>query len=116
LDLGDEAGRPLVVEARAVINRCIDPGIAGRYLARVEARHQLGAAPVNRPPSLVEPLTKRELSVLLYLPTKLSLREIASEMYVSLNTVKSHSSALYRKLGVSDRKSAVDTARKLGLL
>jgi LuxR family maltose regulon positive regulatory protein len=116
IDLGDEAGRPLVVEARAVINRCVDPGIAGRYLARVESRHRLSQAPVNRTPAPVEPLTKRELSVLLYLPTKLSLREIASEMYVSLNTVKTHSSAVYRKLGVNDRVSAVDTARKLGLL
>ena len=67
-------------------------------------------------PSLVAPLTERELAVLRYLPTKLSLRQIASEMYVSLNTVKTHSSAVYRKLGVSDRKSAVDTARRLGLL
>ncbi|HZB43346.1 MAG TPA: LuxR C-terminal-related transcriptional regulator [Ilumatobacter sp.] len=116
IDLGDAAGPQLISEARRVIDRCVDPGIAGRYLARVESRHRLSQAPVDRAPSLVEPLTKRELSVLRYLPTKLSLRQIASEMYVSLNTVKTHCGAVYRKLGVSDRKSAVDTARKLGLL
>jgi LuxR family transcriptional regulator, maltose regulon positive regulatory protein len=64
----------------------------------------------------VSPMSRPPLSVLRYLPTKLSLRQIASEMYVSLNTVKTHCGDVYRKLGVSDRKSAVDTARKLGLL
>jgi LuxR family transcriptional regulator, maltose regulon positive regulatory protein len=116
MDLGDPAGEPLISEARGVIDRCVDPGIAGRYLARVESRHRLTQASVERTPALVEPLTERELSVLRYLPTKLSLRQIASELYVSLNTVKTHCSAVYRKLGVSERKSAVDTARQLGLL
>lgn len=41
----------------------------------------------------------------------MSLREIASELYVSLNTVKTHSSAIMRKLAVIDRKSAVQAAR-----
>jgi LuxR family maltose regulon positive regulatory protein len=65
---------------------------------------------------LVEQLTERELAVLRYLPSPMSLREIAGELFVSLNTVKTHSSALYRKLGVSDRKSAVQAARELRLL
>jgi LuxR family maltose regulon positive regulatory protein len=65
---------------------------------------------------LVEQLTERELAVLRYLPSQLSLREIAAALFVSMNTVKTHCSAIYRKLGVSDRKSAVQTARTLHLL
>ena len=64
----------------------------------------------------MEQLTERELAVLHYLPTQLSQRDIAAELYVSLNTVKTHCNAIYRKLGVSDRKSAVQAARDLRLL
>jgi LuxR family maltose regulon positive regulatory protein len=63
-----------------------------------------------------QPLTPREAAVLRLLPTQLSLREIAAELYVSHNTVKSHSRALYRKLDVSTREEAVQTARGSGLL
>lgn len=115
LDLGDTAGATLIAEARSVINRCVDPGIAGRALARTESRHHLAE---QRPaePGLVEQLTARELAVLRYLPTQMSQRDISSELYVSLNTVKTHCSAIYRKLGVQDRNSAVQTARQLLLL
>ena len=64
----------------------------------------------------VEELTERELSVLRYLPSGLSQREIAGELYVSLNTVKTHCKAIYRKLGVDGRKAAVQAARDHGLL
>jgi len=116
MDLGDDDGAALIAEARTRVDRCVDPGIAGRYLARAEARHRLGKAPVERTPSLVEQLTERELAVLRYLPTQLSQRDISSELYVSLNTVKTHCSSIYRKLGVSDRKSAVQAAREVRLL
>ena len=89
-------------EARALVDRCVDPGIAGRYLARVEARH--GRAERPSVDGLVEELTERELSVLRYLPSGLSQREIAGELYVSLNTVKTHCKAIYRKLGVDGRQ------------
>ena len=64
----------------------------------------------------MEQLTEREVAVLRYLPTSLSQRDIAAEMYVSLNTVKTHCSAIYRKLGVGDRASAVQAARDHHLL
>ncbi len=108
-------GADLIAEARRIIDRCPDPGIAGRYLARVEARHQL-SAPQPDTPELVENLTERELAVLRYLPSPMSQREIAAELYVSLNTVKTHCKAIYRKLGTGDRKAAVQTARDAGLL
>jgi LuxR family transcriptional regulator, maltose regulon positive regulatory protein len=65
---------------------------------------------------LIEPLTDRELTVLEHLPTMLSNAEIASEMYVSVNTVKAHLKTLYRKLDVSSRREAVARGRVLNLL
>ena len=109
----DDAGS-LLAEARSIVDRCVDPGIAGRYLARVEARHGRADRPPNR--GLVDELTDRELAVLRYLPSKLSQREIAGELYVSLNTVKTHCRAIYRKLRVDGRKPAVQAAREHGLL
>ncbi|MDW3221095.1 MAG: LuxR C-terminal-related transcriptional regulator [Acidimicrobiales bacterium] len=108
-------GADLIAEARRVIDQCPDPGIAGRYLARVEARHQV-STPQPVAPALVEDLTDRELAVLRYLPSAMSQREIADELYVSLNTVKTHCRAIYRKLGTGDRKAAVQAARDAGLL
>lgn len=115
LDLGDAGGKALLIEARTLIDRCPDPGIAGRYLARIESRHSIGAAPTPVD-QIVEQLTERETAVLRYLPTGMSQREVASELYVSLNTVKTHCAAIYRKLGVGDRKAAVQAARDLHLL
>ncbi|MET8148523.1 LuxR C-terminal-related transcriptional regulator [Actinoplanes sp. NPDC049668] len=63
-----------------------------------------------------EELTERELDVLRYLPTMLRNQDIAGQMYVSVNTVKAHLRSLYRKLGVTQRREAVDRARELGLL
>jgi LuxR family maltose regulon positive regulatory protein len=54
--------------------------------------------------------------VLHYLPTNLSAREIASELYLSVNTVKTHQRHLYQKLGARSRTQAVKQARALGLL
>ena len=116
LDLGDDDGRQMLAEARAIIDHCVDPGIAGTMLGRVEARHRVSGARPAPVAELVEQLTARELAVLRHLPTQLSLREIAAELFVSLNTVKTHSSAIHRKLGVNDRKAAVQAARALGLL
>ena len=66
--------------------------------------------------ALVEALSERELSVLRYLPSRLSNREIGDELFVSLNTVKSHLKTIYRKLDVERRDDAVRRARQLGLL
>jgi LuxR family maltose regulon positive regulatory protein len=73
----------------------------------------------RRPPAaaeLAEPLTERELRILRYLPTMLSNAEIGAEVFVSLNTVKTHLRSIYRKLGASGRAEAVERARALGLL
>ena len=65
--------------------------------------------------ALAEPLTDRELMVLEHLPAMSSNAEIAEKMYVSVNTVKAHLKALYRKLEVSSRRGAVHRARELNL-
>jgi len=67
-----------------------------------------------RPP--LEPLSDSELRVLRYLPTNLTGPEIASELYVSHNTVKTHIKSLYAKLGTHRRADTVARARVLGLL
>lgn len=112
---GDLAGPGHLAAARTIVDAASDPGIVGTYLERAEARHRVAAPPVDAP-DLVEPLTERETAVLRYLPSSLSQREIAGELYVSLNTVKTHTSGLYRKLGVTSRSQAVQQARRLGLL
>lgn len=71
------------------------------------------AAPVS---SLPEPLTPREQMVLRYLSSRLTYSEIASLLYVSLNTLKSHVRAVYRKLDVDARAEAVKAGRALHLL
>jgi len=58
-------------------------------------------------------LTDRERDVLRFLPSRLTLREIANELYVSVNTLKFHLKVIYRKLGVSSRAEAADVARRL---
>jgi LuxR family maltose regulon positive regulatory protein len=65
---------------------------------------------------LKDPLTEGELRVLRYLPTNLRGPEIASELFVSPNTIGSHLRNLYAKLGVHSRADAVTRARELGLL
>jgi LuxR family maltose regulon positive regulatory protein len=73
------------------------------------------APPAGSPPPL-EPLSDSEIRVLRYLPTHLSAPQIASELYVSHNTVRTHMRHLYAKLGAHRRLEAVECARALGLL
>jgi LuxR family maltose regulon positive regulatory protein len=67
-------------------------------------------------PKLVEHLTERERTVLRYLPSLMTYEEIATDLYVSLNTVKTHAHGIFRKLGVTGRRQAVRSARELNLL
>ncbi len=61
-------------------------------------------------------VSEAEMRVLRLLPTPLTLREIGDRLYLSLNTVKTHTRSLHRKLGVSCRGEAVERARALGIL
>jgi LuxR family transcriptional regulator, maltose regulon positive regulatory protein len=62
------------------------------------------------------PLTPAELRLLHFMPTHLSFREIAEQLVVSANTVKTQAQAIYRKLGVSSRAEAVACAEAAGLI
>jgi LuxR family transcriptional regulator, maltose regulon positive regulatory protein len=65
---------------------------------------------------LLEPLTDREMEVLVHLPTLMSNAEIATGLHLSVNTVKTHLKAVYRKLGVDGRRQAVVRGRELELI
>ena len=84
-------------------------------LAGTQAEPQHGPPP-SRPEPLLEPLSGSEARVLRYLPTNLTGPEIARELSVSPNTVKTHIRHLYAKFGTNHRAEAVDLARALGLL
>jgi LuxR family maltose regulon positive regulatory protein len=91
------------------------------WCAPAEWLERLHRAPVSSPLvanprfDLVDPLTERELEVLRFLPSRLTIREIANELFVSVNTLKFHLRMIYRKLGVGSRVDAVQRARELSL-
>ena len=72
--------------------------------------------PIVHQAALIEPLTDREVEVLLCLAERLSNAEIAQRLFISLPTVKSHTRNIYGKLGVHNRREAVARARTLGIL
>ncbi|WP_395656203.1 LuxR C-terminal-related transcriptional regulator [Nocardioides sp.] len=119
VDLAAEAGllRSVAAEGPAVVE--LVELAAWRapeaWLARLR-RAQAPAAVPARSRELVVELTEREREVLRLLPSRLTLREIAAELFVSPNTLKFHLRVIYRKLGVNSRSEAVDTARVLRLL
>ncbi|WP_270044463.1 LuxR C-terminal-related transcriptional regulator [Solirubrobacter ginsenosidimutans] len=77
---------------------------------------RLRASPLDVPEPLLEPLSESETRLLRYLPTNLSVPEIAEELYVAASTAKTHVKHIYGKLGVHSRAEAVERARALGLL
>ena len=74
------------------------------------------ASQLAEPQALFEPLSATETRVLRYLPTHLSLREVGSELYLSVNTIKAHIRSIYSKLDVHSRSEAIERARALQLL
>ena len=99
-----------------------DPELAGthwRLLAPALGHEQLSAPerPSDQAPVLMlEPLTDREREVLVHVSGLLNTAEVASEMYISVNTVKTHLRNIYRKLAAAHRSEAVRRARQLKLI
>jgi LuxR family maltose regulon positive regulatory protein len=89
----------------------LGPGLTSPGLAPAS---QATTAPVT--PVIVDQLSEREREVLRYASGMLNTAEIASEMVISINTVKSHLKSIYRKLAAAHRREAVRRARKLGLI
>jgi LuxR family maltose regulon positive regulatory protein len=116
IDEGPQMGQLL---RRAVVHG-IAVDYAGRLLAALEEEAMRTATPLAisegpRSP-LVEPLSPRETEVLRLLTTHLSHAEMAEELVVSVNTVRSHVKNIYSKLDAHSRMEAVERARELGLL
>lgn len=115
--LGDhQTAKDILEEASTVVRTCADAGIASPLLALAERNAGLAVTSHNERCAVGEELTPKELEVLRLLATRLSRREIGARLYVSLNTVKTHQRAVYRKLRVEHRGAAVSRARELGLL
>ena len=99
-----------------------DPELVGthrRLLAPALGHEQLPApakASDQVPVLVVEPLTEREREVLVHVSGMLNTAEVASEMYISVNTVKTHLRNIYRKLAAAHRSEAVRRARQLELI
>ena len=99
-----------------------DPELAAahRRLLTPALGHELLPPPRTRPDQatvlVVEPLTGREREVLMHLSDMLTTAEVASEMYISVNTVKTHVRNIYRKLATDHRSGAVRRARQLNLI
>jgi LuxR family maltose regulon positive regulatory protein len=112
-----ESALRLRSEVAAVISRCADPGIMRERLARTAGptRNGSGRAAASSGRA-ARTLTGAELSVLRLLPSELSQREISGELQLSLNTIKTHTRSIYRKLDVATRRDAVARAKALSLL
>jgi ATP/maltotriose-dependent transcriptional regulator MalT len=96
--------------------RSITPKFVNRLLAAFESRRLLTPKLAPGPETLIEPLSERELEILTYLNGPFSTPEIAGQLIVSANTVRTHIKNIYNKLGVHGRSGAVKQARELGLL
>ena len=115
LELDDvAAARTRIEDARRHLARLLTEGVLRDRLQALSAA-VARAGGRNAVPSAMA-LSAAEERVLRLLPTHLSLGEIADELHVSRNTVKSHVGAVYRKLHANTRTEAVSRARELGLL
>lgn len=114
-----DEGQPMAELLREAASRGIAPRYVNKLLAAFEvAEHgplQEAVTPSRAHP-LAEPLSDRELEVLRLLNTSLSSTEMADELVVSVNTVRTHIRSIYGKLDVHSRYEAVDRARQLNLL
>jgi LuxR family transcriptional regulator, maltose regulon positive regulatory protein len=112
-----ERARELLKEARKRTDACPDAGRLRARVAMAERTLRLGGSGERGSGRAhADELTDRELAVLRLLSSELTLREIGVELFVSHNTVKTHSRSVYRKLAASNREEAVNHARQLNVL
>ena len=107
-----DAGPPMAALLGALAKQGFHTGYVRRLAAAAGPRD--GQRPVKQP--LVDPLSDRELEVLRLLVTDLGGPEIARELSVSLNTMRTHTKNIYAKLGVNNRREAVRKGQELQLL
>jgi LuxR family transcriptional regulator, maltose regulon positive regulatory protein len=105
------AVQELLIEIDELLLRV--PGLGTLAASAEELRREADAVP--EPEKSTAGLTPAELRLLPLLATHLSFREIAEQLYVSRNTIKTQAISVYRKLGVSSRSEAITEAHRLGL-
>ncbi len=111
-----EQAKRMLAEARWTVEASLDPGqVVANLLKLEEADLQVTRADLFEAEQMEE-LSDRELSVLRMMSGDMSQREMGDHLFISFNTVKTHSKHIYRKLGVSKRSEAVARARQLDLL
>jgi LuxR family maltose regulon positive regulatory protein len=109
--------RPFLVEA-AELHDLLGARIEAGTTVMPSPLTWYGGCRADNQPSAVQvaALTDREQQILRYLSSTLSNTEIASELYLSVNTVKTHQRMIYRKLGADGRRDAIRRAKELRLL
>jgi LuxR family maltose regulon positive regulatory protein len=113
VEAGSELIRPLTqLAGREGVSNCL-----GKILAAFETEGDADEG-ISVPPlsQLFEPLTNREFEILELLGKRLTNKEIAAELYISVGTVQQHLNHIYNKLDVKGRRQAVVKAKKLNLL
>jgi LuxR family transcriptional regulator, maltose regulon positive regulatory protein len=109
-DLG--TARTLLAEARSRLDGFADAGILGHRLEKIGR----ALTPSHQRIAADRSLTEREFEVLQLLAKGLPKREVASTLFLSYNTIHSHTRSIYRKLGATSRAEAIDHAHQQGLL
>jgi LuxR family maltose regulon positive regulatory protein len=107
-----DEGQPMTALLKTVGDAGRPPGYVRELLS--------AAGPAPRPltvrQALIEPLSERELEVLRLLDSDLDGPEVARELSISLNTLRTHTQNVYTKLGVNSRRAALRRAVELGIL
>ena len=104
-----------------LLRQAITKGIAIAYAGRLLTALEVDAETKRKPgtaaqASMVDPLTERELEVLRLLTTHLLSSDVAQELTISVNTVRTHIKSIYSKLNVHSRNEAVQRAREMEIL
>ncbi len=111
-----EEGQPMARMLYEIAARNIAPKYVGKLLAAFSMHSPQSSKRATQTDDVIEPLSKRELDVLCLIAEGLTNQQIASRLYLSLRTIKFHTSNIYAKLGVNSRTEALAKARILGLL
>ncbi|MEZ4594244.1 MAG: LuxR C-terminal-related transcriptional regulator [Chloroflexota bacterium] len=111
-----EEGQPM----RELLAACLTQGAAAEYVTRlmqaIDPAPDMAAAPPDLNQLLIEPLSDRELEVLVLIGNGLANQAIADELVIALSTVKKHVNNIFGKLNVSSRTQAIGRARELNIL
>ncbi len=100
----------------APLQELITQGYSGEFAAALKSQINQPTIQTESTPTLIEPLTERELEILSMLRTELSAPEIADHLHIAVTTMRTHTKNIYSKLGVHSRFEAVTKAEELNLL